>query len=140
MAKQIWEWCIDKNIWLTVAHIPGKQNLVADYESRRHQRESEWMLNKALLSDTLVKLNFSPEIDLFATRVNKQFPKYVAYRPELPNWPTQSWYAKAFHMMTQEPVYIKASKSLLSLPSHPQEVHPIWQKMNLIICLLSGRN
>ncbi|CAB4004433.1 Hypothetical predicted protein, partial [Paramuricea clavata] len=82
MAKQIWEWCIDKNIWLTVAHIPGKQNLVADYESRRHQRESEWMLNKALLSDTLIKLNFSPEIDLFATRVNKQFPKYVAYRPD----------------------------------------------------------
>ncbi|CAB4040887.1 Hypothetical predicted protein, partial [Paramuricea clavata] len=68
MTKQIWKWCIDKNRWLTVAYIPGKQNLVADYESRRHQRESEWMLNEALLSDTLVKLNFSSEIDLFATR------------------------------------------------------------------------
>ena len=22
ITKQIWEWCIDKNIWLTTAHIP----------------------------------------------------------------------------------------------------------------------
>ncbi len=38
MAKMIWEWCISKSIWISIAHIPGKQNLVADYESRRNQR------------------------------------------------------------------------------------------------------
>ncbi|CAB4032873.1 Transposon Ty3-G Gag-Pol poly, partial [Paramuricea clavata] len=89
MAKQIWEWCIDKNIWLTVAHIPGKQNLVADYESRRHQRESEWMLNKALLSDTLVKLNFSPEIDLFATRCHWSYAGKDPKRGSLPSHPQE---------------------------------------------------
>ena len=82
LAKKIWQWCVDKSIWLSVAHIPGKQNLVADYESRHHQRASEWMLNKILLSDALDKLQFSPEIDLFASRVNKQFSKYAAYRPD----------------------------------------------------------
>lgn len=35
------------------------------------------MLNKALLSDAFEKINFTPEIDLFATRINKQFPKYT---------------------------------------------------------------
>ena len=183
MAKTIWEWCMYRNIWISIAHIPGKQNLVADFESRRQERETEWMLSKQLLADALAELDFSPEIDLFASRVNKQFPKYAAYRPDpnacaidaftlswgnlkfyafppfslistmlakiqkekaqgicvIPNWPTQSWYAKAFHMMTKEPIYIKARKDLLSLPSHPQEVHPIWEKMNLIICLLSGK-
>ena len=38
LAKEIWEWCIARDIWVSVAHIPGKQNLVADFESRRKQR------------------------------------------------------------------------------------------------------
>ncbi len=45
LAKKIWQWCTSNNIWLSVAHIPGKQKLVADYELRQHQRESEWMLS-----------------------------------------------------------------------------------------------
>ena len=183
MAKNIWEWCIHRNLWVSLAHIPGKHNLVADFESRRNEKASEWMLNKDVLSDALAKLDFSPEIDLFASRVNRQFPKYVAYRPDpsasaidaftiswgilnfyvfppfsviaamlekiqreggqgicvIPNWPTQNWYAKAFQMMIKDPVYIKASKDLLRLPSHPHEIHPIWEKINLIICLLSGK-
>ena len=49
VAKEIWEWCIDHKIWLSAAHIPGKQNLIADFESRRNQRASEWRLDKAWL-------------------------------------------------------------------------------------------
>ena len=26
VAKEIWEWCIDRKVWLSAAHIPGKQN------------------------------------------------------------------------------------------------------------------
>ena len=26
------------------------------------------------------------------------------------------------------------------LPSHPHEIHPVWEKMNLTICILSGEN
>ena len=55
------------------------------------------------------------------------------------NWPTQNWYAKAFHMMSKDPIYVKASIDLLRLPSHPHEIHPIWEKMNITICLLSGK-
>ena len=82
IAKDIWEWCMHRDLWISLAHIPGKHNLVADFESRRNERASEWMLNKEVLSDALAKLDFSPEIDLFASRVNRQFPKYVAYRPD----------------------------------------------------------
>lgn len=27
MTKEIWEWSIDRNIWVNAAHIPGKQKL-----------------------------------------------------------------------------------------------------------------
>ena len=82
LAKQIWEWCINRAIWLSVAHIPGKHNVIADKESRRELRQSEWMINREMLKDSLKKLNFKPDIDLFASRINKQYKKYVSYRSD----------------------------------------------------------
>ena len=41
-VKVIWDWCIARQIWISAAHIPGKNNLIAYFESRRNQRESEW--------------------------------------------------------------------------------------------------
>ena len=46
VAKEIWEWCIDRKIWLSAAHIPGIQNLIADFEFCKNQRASEWRLDK----------------------------------------------------------------------------------------------
>lgn len=82
VAKEIWEWCIDRKIWLSAAHIPGKQNLIADFESRRNQRASECRLHKASLIGALEVLDFKPDMDLFASRINHQFPHYVSYRPD----------------------------------------------------------
>ena len=62
---------------MSVAHIPGKQNLVAEFESRRNQREAELRLDKAALQNALSRLNFQPDIDVFASRVNYLLPKYV---------------------------------------------------------------
>ena len=31
-----------------------------------------------------------------------------------------------------------ARKDLLSLPNHPKEVHPLWNKLTLMVCFLSG--
>ncbi|CAB4009578.1 Hypothetical predicted protein [Paramuricea clavata] len=59
LVAKIWEWCIINNTWPTVAHIPGKQNTVADRESRR---ETEWSLNKDIFNAVVSKLGFSPNI------------------------------------------------------------------------------
>ena len=40
------------------------------------------MLNKNSLSCALTQMEFTPEIDLFASRLNAQFTRYVAYRPD----------------------------------------------------------
>ena len=82
LTTQIWLWCIPRNIWLSAAHIAGKCNIQADLESRHSVTETEWMLNNTLLSNALSELDFTPEIDLFASRLNAQFPQYVAYRPD----------------------------------------------------------
>jgi hypothetical protein len=83
MARKIWDFCISHNIWLTAAHLPGSANVDADYASRNFTNiDTEWMLNSSSLKKALKTLQFQPEIDLFASRLNKKFEKYCAFHPD----------------------------------------------------------
>ena len=77
VVKEIWEWCIARQIWISAVHIPGKNKLIADFEFGRNERESEWQLDIVSLCIALETLNFTPDVDLFAFLINHQFPKYV---------------------------------------------------------------
>ena len=35
VAKQIWNFCIERDTWVSAADAPGKENVDADEESRR---------------------------------------------------------------------------------------------------------
>ena len=60
-------------------HIPDKDNVVADRESRLDKRDIEWQLNKSFFDK--VNRIFGPfEIDLFASRLNNQVTKYVSWK------------------------------------------------------------
>ena len=72
LSKQLWLWCVSCNIWISAAHIVGKSNQQADLESCQNKTETKWILNKNYLSPVLTQLNFPPEIDLFALRLNAQ--------------------------------------------------------------------
>ena len=37
---RIWEWCLERSITLTAEYLPGKENLVADYESGHMQMQA----------------------------------------------------------------------------------------------------
>ncbi|XP_028415159.1 uncharacterized protein LOC114538208 [Dendronephthya gigantea] len=82
LGKEIWEWCIMRNIWLSAAHVPGIENTEADFESRQKQSNTEWMLNHKRLHEALLKLDFVANVDVFASRLNTQFPSYISYRPD----------------------------------------------------------
>jgi len=78
LGKEICEWCIiARNIWISAAHIPGSQNITADLESRKMHSSIEWMIDNTILHKAIVKINFRPDIDLFASRLNTQSPRYV---------------------------------------------------------------
>ena len=182
LVKTIWDWCIPNRIWLTVARIPGKENVEADFESRKCRRNTEWSLNKKLFRKACKKLDFTPNIDLFASRINYQLKPFISYHPDpeahavnafhlswrnykfyafppfsiisqvlqkiqkerseglvlLPKWPTQTWWPVAMKMLVQRPVALPADQSTLYLPNSPDERHPLYQKMTLLMCHLSG--
>ena len=85
MAKKIWHWCIQNHIWISVEHIPGRENVVADFKSRNFNDETEWQLNKDIFNQICQKFG-TPEIDSFASRLNNQLPRYIARDPDPEAW------------------------------------------------------
>ena len=82
VAHEIWNWAIPRNIHISATHIPGILNVQADSESRDQAIHTEWKLNENIFNFICTKLNFSPKIDLFASRRNTQLPTFVSYRPD----------------------------------------------------------
>lgn len=184
LSRQVWEWCIERSIWLSAARIAGIDNVEADSESRNINLDTEWKLDSELLQDATTLLKVSPEIDLFASRLNNQCKKYISYRPDpdaiaidaftinwkgymffafppfsllprvlqkiskdvatgiivAPYWPAQPFFPQLMSMLTDYPILLSARRRLLSLPSHPERLHPLHKKLRLMICKVSGNS
>ena len=81
ITRELWVWCANHGIWLSAVHIPGKENVLADKESREKRSDTEWKLNPKLL-DSIVTLWGTVSIDLFASRLNYQLKPFVSWRPD----------------------------------------------------------
>ena len=81
LAQKIWAWCEQNNNWIVAAHIPGVKNVVADRQSRTFWDNMEWQLCPDKFKE-ICKVLGTPDIDLFATRLNHQLPRYVAWKPD----------------------------------------------------------
>lgn len=66
----IWEWCVENKAWITCSHIPGKDNTRVDAASRKFNDQHEWKLNENIFRELCSDYG-TPEIDLFASRLNK---------------------------------------------------------------------
>ena len=82
LTSMLWEWCIDNNMLLTTSHIPGEENTLADAESRKFRKETEWTLDRGILQEAVKEIHAEPQIDLFASTLNYQLRPVVAYQPD----------------------------------------------------------
>lgn len=82
ITQQIWHWCVDRNIILSIAHIPGVRNVEADRASRKFSDRTEWSLQPDVFAKLISLLKVTPTIDLFASRLNKKVERFVSWRPE----------------------------------------------------------
>ena len=81
VAKKIWDWAEDSSNWVTASYIPGKLNVRADRKSREFQDHLEWSLSDNVFT-RICKIFGTPDIDLFATRLNAKCPSFVARHPD----------------------------------------------------------
>ena len=81
LAKKIWLCCMENDTWLTACHLPGVLNVEADKHSRQFNERTEWQLQPKIFHK-ITDILGTPEIDLFASRLNNQLPKYVSWKPD----------------------------------------------------------
>jgi len=130
LMKKIWQWCQDKKICLTAEHLPGTQNVIADWYSRNVNDSSDWALDRDIFLQ-IQKLVGNLEVDLFASRLNHQLDKYVSWKPDPMSWATdafllcwkeiQGYAFPPFAMIGRCLAKTMKDKAILTL------IAPIWQ-------------
>ena len=81
LAKTLWMWALQRDITLTAQYIPGVSNIVADTESRTVRDRTDWKLSPEIFSQ--INQIFGPlKVDLFASRLTHQLPRYFSWRPD----------------------------------------------------------
>ena len=81
LTKQVWMWCMTRNIWISASRLPGHLNLLADHESRNFNLDTEWSLDPKVFKQISKRFG-DMDIDLFASRLNKKLANYVSWRPD----------------------------------------------------------
>ena len=81
LAKALWMWALSNDIVLTTEYIPGVANVIADAESRSMMDRTYWKLHPRLFQEINQKWG-SLEVDLFASCLSTQLPRYFSWRPD----------------------------------------------------------
>lgn len=82
ISRQVWKWCHQHRVRLHIEWLPGVDNVIADQESRRAYDSADWKLHPQLFQE--INHRFGPlDIDMFATRVNKQLPRFWSRDPDI---------------------------------------------------------
>ena len=121
LSKTIWYYCINRKVWLSAVHIPGKDNETAEYMSRLPNENTEWRLSPIgiVFHRILEVFYYQPEIDLFASCINYQIGQYmpllhpdrnaIAIDPFSISWSELNFYA--FPPPFRQPIRSSHSKS-----------------------------
>lgn len=140
LSKQIWEWCLDRHITISACHVAGDKNEVADFYSRDFSNSTEWMLKPEIFSRLIEQL-FIPDIDLFASSLNKQMEAFCSWRLE-----PGAMYTNAFTVCWEKlcpyifPPFNLVGKVINKIVDDKVEraiiVFPIWQSQTWFSVLL----
>jgi len=143
------EWMLDKNVFQELCMVFGYPEI--DLFASR----TNWQLEKYM--------SFVPDANAFAIdSFAHKWDTYVYIFPPfnmiprilkkiqmdetpkvlmiIPLWESQTWWPKLCQMYIQEPYKLRNQKRLLHLPLDPSAVHPLYPKLKLAACLLSGIN
>ncbi|XP_078700855.1 uncharacterized protein LOC144927349 [Branchiostoma floridae x Branchiostoma belcheri] len=78
LSLEMWNWALQRGLMLTASHVEGAKNQIADTLSRVFNDRTEWQLNPEVFRN-LSEFMPGVTIDLFASRLNAQLPRYVAW-------------------------------------------------------------
>ena len=77
LAEMIWKRAATMNWTISVAHIGGTFNVLADQLSRMKPISTEWTIPKQEFTEQILVHEPWLQIDLFATKLNHKLKQYV---------------------------------------------------------------
>ncbi|XP_046602576.1 uncharacterized protein LOC124296587 [Neodiprion lecontei] len=101
IAKEIWQWCECRKIWIFASYIASKENVEADRESRIKNIDTEWELSSWAYEKVISEFG-KPKLDLFASRINAKCQAYCSWHRDpdalaidafMINWKSEYFYA-----------------------------------------------
>lgn len=130
ITKEIWQWCEARKILIYASFIRSEDNEIADKESRKVHPDIEWELNDSAFQ--LISHQFGPpDIDLFASRINKKCAKYVAWHRDPDafaiNAFTLQWSKFFFYSFPPFSVILKTLRKIISDKATGIIVVPKWE-------------
>ena len=82
IVRKILRFCEEHDIHLNIAHIAGEKNQIADTASRQFRNlDTEWSISQERF-DKICEIFGVPEIDMFASRLNKKLKKFCSWHPD----------------------------------------------------------
>ena len=76
-----WEWCIERNLWVSAGQIPGCNNVETDLYSRELEDAIEWQLNPSVFKN-ITKTFGTTDLNLFSNGINKKLVIFISWHPE----------------------------------------------------------
>lgn len=129
VARQIWQWCEKRNIWLFASYINSCDNKEADEESRRMNPDIEWELSASAYNKILKFFGY-PDIDLFASRTNAKCRCYISWKQDPEAMAvdafTVSWREYYFYAFPPFSMLLKCFRKIMDDEATGIVVFPYW--------------
>lgn len=130
LAKEIWQWCERREIWIAATYIRSSENVEADHESRRLQPETEFEIAKYAFEKIARSLG-QPQIDLFASKANAKCRRYVSWRKDPDSIAidafTLEWKKWFFYAFPPFSIILRVLRKIENEGSNGIVVVPLWE-------------
>jgi hypothetical protein len=141
IAKEIWQWCEQRDIFIFASYISTKDNFVADKLSREKIENFDFMLDR-INFDYIVSQLGSPQIDLFASNLTRQCDNFVSWKPSpgcawvdafTESWSNMKFYAfPPFALLSRvlQKIKLEKSEGIVVAPYWPTQAwYPIFNEL-----------
>lgn len=129
VAKDIWQWCENRKLFIFASYIKSADNKVADFESRRVHPDIEWELSNSAYQKIIAKFG-TPQIDLFASRINNKCAKYVSWNRDPDAWAinafTINWTDYYFYAFPPFSIILKTLRKIITDKATGIMIVPVW--------------
>ena len=144
------EWMLDTNLFLECITTLGYRVKVDLFASRlNHQLDAYYSyypdpdalgVDAFTINWSNIRFYMFPPFCLIAKCLHKVIHDKAKGIIVVPNWPNQIWYSLLMYLLEQTPILLPSSKHTLRHPLQPGLSHPIWRRLDMLVCLISGSN